>query len=129
MGTEAPLIVAGDRDLLKQLVLNLVDNAIKYFRGEDVFISLLQRDSGAEIVVEDKELEFRRNNWSGSSSAFTRETRRVRAPSAARASASRSASGSQKHTAARSALKAPLARAHGLSSLLSEIPPVAATPQ
>ena len=30
MGTEAPLIVAGDRDLLKQLVLNLVDNAIKY---------------------------------------------------------------------------------------------------
>ena len=33
MGTEAPLIVAGDRDLLKQLVLNLVDNAIKYFRG------------------------------------------------------------------------------------------------
>ena len=96
MGTEAPLIVAGDRDLLKQLVLNLVDNAIKYSpAGEDVFISLLQRDSGAEIVVEDKGLEFRRNNWSGSSSAFTRETRRVRAPSAARASASRSASGSR----------------------------------
>jgi heavy metal sensor kinase len=57
LGTEAPLIVAGDRDLLKQLVLNLVDNGIKYSpAGEDVIISLNQAGSGAEIVVEDKGL-------------------------------------------------------------------------
>ncbi len=53
-GHEEQVIVSGDRDLLKQLVLNLVDNAIKYSpdKGE-VTVSLFERGDVAEIAVAD----------------------------------------------------------------------------
>lgn len=47
--------VSGDRDLLKQLILNLVDNAMKFSRqGGDVRVSLYEKDDAAEIVVADQ---------------------------------------------------------------------------
>jgi two-component system OmpR family sensor kinase len=55
LGHEEQVTVSGDRDLLKQLVLNLVDNAIKYSpeRGE-VTVSLFERGDVAEIAVADQ---------------------------------------------------------------------------
>ena len=47
--------VPGDRDLLKQLVLNLVDNAMKYSPlGGDVTLSLHQANGAVEMVVADQ---------------------------------------------------------------------------
>jgi heavy metal sensor kinase len=52
---EAQVTVSGDRDLLKQLILNLVDNAIKYSPADgDVTVSLYERESAVEIVVADQ---------------------------------------------------------------------------
>jgi two-component system, OmpR family, sensor kinase len=51
---EEHVTVPGDRDLLKQLVLNLVDNGMKYTpSGGEVVVSLFQGPEGARIVVED----------------------------------------------------------------------------
>jgi two-component system, OmpR family, sensor kinase len=54
---EAQVTVSGDRDLLKQLILNLVDNAIKFSQaGGDVSVSLYEKEDAAEIVVSDQGL-------------------------------------------------------------------------
>jgi heavy metal sensor kinase len=51
---EDQVTVEGDRDLLKQLLLNLVENGLKYGRpGDAVFIDLFQEDGRAHLVVED----------------------------------------------------------------------------
>lgn len=52
---ESQLTVYGDPDLLKQLLLNLLDNAIKYSPpAGNVNVSLYEREEVAEIVVADE---------------------------------------------------------------------------
>lgn len=54
LGHEDQVTVVGDRDLLKQLILNLVDNSLKYSPvGGEVTLSLYREGSRARIVVED----------------------------------------------------------------------------
>ncbi len=54
LGKEDQATVLGDRDLLKQLILNLVDNGLKYTPpGGEVTLSLYTEDSSARIVVKD----------------------------------------------------------------------------
>lgn len=54
LGGEDQVTLMGDRDLLKQLVLNLVDNGLKYTPpGGEVTLSLYADGSWARIVVED----------------------------------------------------------------------------
>jgi two-component system sensor histidine kinase TctE len=49
-----PTMVRGDRFLLRDLIDNLVDNAIRYSpRGGLVTVRCFQRDNSSEIVVED----------------------------------------------------------------------------
>ena len=54
LGGEDQVIVMGDRDLLKQMVLNLVDNGLKYARsGGHVSLNLARDGDTARIVVAD----------------------------------------------------------------------------
>ncbi len=54
LGEEDEVRVLGDRDLLKQMVLNLVENAIKYTPpGGEVTLSLHKNGTNAELSVKD----------------------------------------------------------------------------
>lgn len=54
LGHEDQVTVTGDRDLLKQLILNLVDNGLKYTPAQgEVTLSLYRDESRARIVVKD----------------------------------------------------------------------------
>ena len=54
LGHEDQVMVTGDRDLLKQLILNLVDNSLKYTpAGGEVTLSLYRDDSSARVEVRD----------------------------------------------------------------------------
>ncbi len=54
MGHKDQVSIAGDRDLLRQLLLNLVDNGLKYTpAGGRVTLSLFRDESQARLVVED----------------------------------------------------------------------------
>ncbi|RME09931.1 MAG: sensor histidine kinase [Ardenticatenia bacterium] len=53
LGHEDQAIVLGDRDRLRQLILNLVDNAIKYTPEGRITLSLYREDGWVRLEVED----------------------------------------------------------------------------
>ena len=54
LGAEDQAIIVGDRDRLKQVLLNLVDNALKYTpQGGEVTLSLTKDDAWVKISVRD----------------------------------------------------------------------------
>lgn len=55
LGAEDQAVVLGDADRLKQLLLNLVDNAIKYSpKGGDVTLTLRRNNGWVQVCVEDQ---------------------------------------------------------------------------
>jgi heavy metal sensor kinase len=54
LGNEDQVTVVGDRDLLKQVLLNLVDNSLKYTpAGGEITLSLYRDETGARVEVRD----------------------------------------------------------------------------
>lgn len=52
---EQPLAVRADRDAVEQVLLNLIDNAIKYaFQGEELVVELQEQEKTAEIHILDR---------------------------------------------------------------------------
>ncbi|HKR59603.1 MAG TPA: ATP-binding protein [Pyrinomonadaceae bacterium] len=50
----APIVLEGDEELLKRMILNLLDNAVKYTpAGGEISIALARQNGNAQIVVRD----------------------------------------------------------------------------
>jgi heavy metal sensor kinase len=53
-GDSSSLVLNGDEELLKRMILNLLDNAVKYtLRGGEVSLTLARQNGHAKIVVRD----------------------------------------------------------------------------
>jgi len=53
VGTVKDLVVRGDKDRLRQLLFNILENAIKYTKTGKVSISAVQKDKMAVVVIAD----------------------------------------------------------------------------
>lgn len=63
LGAEDQAIIVGDRDRLKQVLLNLVDNAIKYTpQGGKVTLSLTKEDPWVKVAVQDTGIGIAQEN-------------------------------------------------------------------
>jgi two-component system phosphate regulon sensor histidine kinase PhoR len=51
-GCEAPLTVLGDKEKIRQVLINLVDNAIKYGRASGSIIASVYKTDGKHVLVE-----------------------------------------------------------------------------
>ncbi len=51
-GCEQPLAVYADKEKIRQLLINLIDNSIKYRKGEGTIIASCYKTDGKNILVE-----------------------------------------------------------------------------
>jgi signal transduction histidine kinase len=76
---EEPVLVDMDQDAVRQAVLNLVDNAVKYSeRGKEITLRLVGRQDEVEIQVEDRGIGIEPENRERIFEAFFRSPQAVR---------------------------------------------------
>ena len=104
MDDDVPVALLGDVTRVKQVVMNLVGNAVKFTDAGEVAVTVGSRPAGSvapgttvelEVIVRDTGIGIRPNAPPRSSSRSGRATARRRAASAGPGSASRSPAGSR----------------------------------